>query len=53
MKATSLTLYSLDYRNLKAYLAATIFVAGNIVLPQLFHLVPNGGITFLPSIFSR
>lgn len=51
MKATSLTLYSLDYRNLKAYLAATIFVAGNIVLPQLFHLVPNGGITFLPIYF--
>ncbi len=51
MKATTLTLYSLDYRELKAYIAATAFVVGNIVLPQLFHLVPNGGVTFLPIYF--
>lgn len=51
MKATSLKLYSLDYRDLKAYGATLAFVAGNVILPQLFHLVPNGGITFLPIYF--
>ena len=51
MKTTPLTLHSLNYRELKAYLAATVLVAGNIVFPQLFHLIPNGGITFLPIYF--
>ena len=51
MKTNTLTLYSLSYGELKSYLAATAFIAGNIVLPQLFHLVPNGGITFLPIYF--
>lgn len=51
MKTTSLTLYSLNYRELKTYLATTAFVAGNIVLPQFLHLIPNGGTTFLPIYF--
>lgn len=51
MKTATLTLYSLDYRDMKTYLAATAFVVGNIALPQLFHLVPNGGVTFLPIYF--
>ena len=28
-----------------------IFVAGNVVLPQLFHLFPSGGTTWLPIYF--
>lgn len=48
---TSTGLYSLGYRDAKAYLFASLFVAGNIVLPQLAHLVPNGGITLLPIYF--
>ena len=44
-------LYSLDYSNAKTYLAALLFVFGNIALPQAFHLVPQGGITWLPIYF--
>jgi len=32
-------------------LFASLFVAGNIILPQLCHLVPNGGLTLLPIYF--
>lgn len=46
MQTTSLT-----YRSGKTYLLATAFVVGNIILPQLFHLVPQGGITWLPIYF--
>ena len=44
-------LYSLDYNNVKTYLTALLFVAGNMILPQIFHLVPQGGITWLPIYF--
>jgi hypothetical protein len=27
---------------------AAIFVACNLVLPQMFHLIPQGGIIFAP-----
>ena len=29
-------------------LRSLLFIAGNIALPHLFHLVPGGGIAFLP-----
>ncbi|MDE6716115.1 MAG: ECF transporter S component [Muribaculaceae bacterium] len=48
---TTLKLYSLSFRERNTYLAATMFVIGNIVLPQLFHLLPQGGITWLPIYF--
>ena len=52
MKTTSTTqLYSLPYHSLKTYGAALLFIVGNIVLPQLFHLVPQGGVTWLPIYF--
>lgn len=51
MQATTLKLYSLEYGNLKTWLVAALFIAGNIVLPQLFHLVPQGGATWLPIYF--
>ena len=38
---TSAKLYSLNYSNVKTYLFALLFVAGNIALPQLCHLVPS------------
>lgn len=44
-------LYTLGYRETKTYLAASLFLVGNIVLPQLFHLVPQGGATWLPIYF--
>lgn len=51
MEATTLKLQTLDYSNVKTYLVASIFVVGNILLPQLCHLVPNGGLIFLPIYF--
>lgn len=51
MTTTNVKLYSLGYRNTRTYLAAALFVAGNIALPQLFHLVPQGGVTWLPIYF--
>lgn len=51
METTTVKLYSLDYSNARTYLAALLFVFGNIALPQAFHLVPQGGITWLPIYF--
>lgn len=48
---TTIKLYSLDYNHTRTYLAAGAFILGNIALPQLFHLVPQGGITWLPIYF--
>lgn len=51
METTSAKLYSLNYSNVKTYLFALLFIAGNIALPQLCHLVPYGGPTLLPIYF--
>lgn len=48
---TTVKLYSLDYSNSRTYQVATLFVLGNLVLPQLFHLLPQGGVTWLPIYF--
>lgn len=48
---TTVKLYSLDYSHVKTYQAALLFVLGNIALPQAFHLMPQGGITWLPIYF--
>ena len=45
------TLYSLPYREAKTYWVASLFVAGNVVLPQLCHLIPQGGVMWLPIYF--
>ena len=44
-------LYSYDYNEAKTYLWATIFVVVNMMLPQVFHLIPQGGIVFAPLSF--
>ena len=51
MKTTTIRLYSLDYNNVKTYFAAALFILGNLVLPQLCHLIPQGGLTLLPIYF--
>ena len=51
MNATTVNLYSLQYRESRTYLFAALFVIGNIALPQLCHLVPQGGLTLLPIYF--
>lgn len=49
--ATTAKLYSLSLNNTKTYLIATVFIVGNLLLPQLAHLVPQGGFIFLPIYF--
>lgn len=51
MQTTTVKLYSLEYDNAKTYLAAALFVLGNIIMPQIFHLIPQGGVTWLPIYF--
>ncbi len=51
MQTTTVKLYQWGYDEARTYLAASIFMLGNIVLPQLFHLVPQGGVTWLPIYF--
>jgi hypothetical protein len=48
---TNVRIYSLNYREAKTYIFAALFVVGNIVLPQLCHLLPQGGWIFLPIYF--
>lgn len=47
----TVNLYQLGYRELKTYLMAALFIIGNIALPQLCHLIPQGGLIFLPIYF--
>ena len=48
---TTLKLYALNYTEWKTYFWAILFVTCNMVLPQLFHLIPQGGIIFAPLSF--
>ena len=48
---TTVKLYSLGYRDIKTYLTASLFIAGNIILPQICHLIPQGGVILLPIYF--
>lgn len=41
-------LYAFNYDEMKTYLWAMVFVACNLVLPQVFHLIPQGGVIFSP-----
>ncbi|MDD4920889.1 MAG: ECF transporter S component [Bacteroidales bacterium] len=42
---------NLSVVNAKTYLFSSLFVIGNLVLPQICHLVPDGGKIFLPIYF--
>ena len=44
-------LYTLSLAQGRAWLMAAAFTAGNIVLPQLCHLLPQGGLVLLPIYF--
>ena len=44
-------LYSLSLRETKTYLFAAVFIAGNVIVPQVIHLVPGGGLVWLPIYF--
>ncbi len=44
-------LYTLTPAGGRAWLMSAIFVSGNVVLPQLAHLIPQGGLILLPIYF--
>lgn len=52
METTTIsTIHALGYRESRTYMLAALFIAGNIVLPQLCHLIPRGGLIWLPIYF--
>ena len=51
MQTATLQFYSLNYSQLKTYLLAIAFAVGNLILPQLCHLIPQGGLVLLPIYF--
>jgi hypothetical protein len=51
MNSTTAKLYSLPFSKAETYLYTLLFVAGNIALPQLCHLLPMGGKALLPIYF--
>lgn len=48
---STINLRQLTFADAKTYLTAAIFIAGNIILPQLCHLFNAGGPTWLPIYF--
>lgn len=44
-------IYNYRLNELKTYLFVALFVTGNIVLPQLCHILPDGGKILLPIYF--
>ena len=51
MQAINYNLHTLKYNEAKTYLVAVLFTVGNIAMPQLFHLIPQGGLIWLPIYF--
>ena len=51
MRSNTIQLYSLGWREVRTYMFAFLFIAGNILLPQLCHLFPQGGLILLPIYF--
>lgn len=51
MQTAQIRLYSLGFDNVRTYIMAFAFIAANIMLPQLCHMVPQGGVTWLPIYF--
>lgn len=48
---TTIRLHSLPFTSPATYFVALTFIVGNILLPQLVHLIPQGGIIWLPIYF--
>lgn len=51
MNTTTIARERYTFASLRTYIAAAIFICGNIAVPQLCHLIPNGGLIFLPIYF--
>ena len=48
---TTAKINHLSLGNSKTYMLTTLFVMGNLVFPQLAHLIPQGGLILLPIYF--
>ena len=48
---TKAKLFLLNFSETRTYLWAVLFIACNLLLPQLCHLYPQGGIVFAPLSF--
>ena len=51
MSTATLASQKYNFGSLRTYLAVLAFVCGNILVPQLCHLIPQGGLIFLPIYF--
>ncbi len=51
MKTTLLASMRAEATAIRTYVFAALFVAGNIIAPQLAHLIPGGGPMLLPIYF--
>ena len=51
MSTATLASEKYTFGSLRTYLAVLAFVCGNILVPQLCHLIPQGGLIFLPIYF--
>lgn len=51
MQTTSIQPITLSFKQAKTYMVALLFIVGNIVLPQLCHFLPLGGVRWLPIYF--
>lgn len=51
MQTTTLNIANTGYAQSKTYWRALLFVSGNLIMPQIAHLVPQGGLIFLPIYF--
>ncbi len=51
MQTSTVKLYTFGYSEMRTYLVASLFILGNIVVPQVFHLIPGGGLVWLPIYF--
>ena len=51
METNAVRLYAFGYTDWKTYLWTAVFIVCNMLLPQLAHLIPQGGIIFAPLSF--
>ncbi len=45
---SNIRLYSLNYNEVRTYGVSALFVLANLLLPQLCHLLPQGGVILAP-----
>ena len=51
MNISSIKTCAYELADIKTYFFAILFIIGNLLLPQLCHLLPQGGLVWLPVYF--